>query len=191
MAHRSRNSTYRLQGLPGTALATALLLAMPHAAQAARLNYELGMRAMHSDNITLSEFDEIGETVISPQLRFDFEHDSPVLTTTFRGDVQYLDYMDDTFDDDVRGEFTGQMDWTILPDRISFMARDSLSQQSVSSIAAFTPGNQQQINIFEAGPSFFARFGQTTLGQLDLRYTNSYAEETQTFNSDRYTAAAG
>jgi CheY-like chemotaxis protein len=70
------------------------------------------------------------------------------------------------------------------------MARDSLSQQSVSSIAAFTPGNQQQINVFEAGPSFFARFGQTTLGQLDLRYTNSYAEETQTFNSDRYTAAA-
>lgn len=190
MANRSRKSIYRLQGLPCSALAMALLLALPGAAQAARLNYELGIRAMHSDNINLSEFDEIGETVLSPQLRFDFEHDSPVLTTTFRGDVQYLDYLDDTFDDDVRGEFTGQLDWTILPDRVSFMARDSLSQQSVSSIAAFTPGNQQQINIFEAGPSFFARFGQRTLGQLDVRYTNSYAEETQTFNSDRYTVAA-
>jgi hypothetical protein len=190
MANRSRKSLHRFHRLPCTALAAALLSALPHAAFAARLNYELGMRVMHSDNITLSEFDEISETVLSPQLRFDFEHDSPVLTTSFRGDVQYLDYRDDTFDDDTRGEFTGQMDWTILPDRISFMARDSLSQQSVSSIAAFTPGNQQQINVFEAGPSFFARFGQTTLGQLDLRYTNSYAEETQTFNSDRYTAAA-
>ena len=189
MAKRSRKS-YRLHGAPSTALATALLFALPHAAQAARLNYELGIRAMHSDNIVLSEFDEISESILSPQLRFDFEHDSPVLKTAFRGDVQYLDYLDDVYEDDLRGEFVGELDWTILPDRISFMARDSLSQQSVSSLAAFTPGNQQQINILEAGPSFFARFGQTTLGQLDVRYTNSYAEETQTFNSDRYTVAA-
>lgn len=189
MANCSRKSLHRFHALPCTALAAALLSALPHAAYAARLNYELGVRVMHSDNIVLSEFDEISESVLSPQLRFDFAHDSPVLSTTFRGDVQYLDYLDDVFEDDIRGEFQGQLDWTILPERISFMARDSLSQQSVSSLAAFTPGNQQQINIFEAGPSFYARFGQTTLGQLDLRYTNSHAEETQTFNSDRYTAA--
>ncbi|MEP6907982.1 MAG: outer membrane beta-barrel protein [Pseudoxanthomonas sp.] len=190
MANRSNTSLHRLKGLPCSALAAALLLALPHAAQAARLNYELGFRAMHSDNIRLSEFDEIGETVLSPQLRFDFEHDSAVLKTTFRGDMQYLDYRDDSYKDDTRGEFQGELDWTILPERMSFMARDSLSRQSVSSLAAFTPGNQQQINVFEAGPSFFARFGQTTQGQLDVRYTNSYAEETQTFNSDRYTVAA-
>ncbi|WP_454830172.1 outer membrane beta-barrel protein [Pseudoxanthomonas wuyuanensis] len=181
---------YAPQSFPRSALCIALLIAMPHVAYAARLDYELGAAVMHSDNIVLSENDEISETVFSPRLRFDFEHSSSTLQSTFRGDVQYLDYLDDVYQDDTRGEFVGALDWTISPDRVSFMARDSLSRQSVSTLAAFTPGNQQQINIFEAGPSFFARFGQATLGQIDLRYTNSYAEETETFNNDRYNIAA-
>ena len=46
------------------------------------------------------------------------------------------------------------------------------------------------MNIFVAGPSFHARFNPATHGDLDLRYYNTYAEETDGFNGDRYSAAA-
>lgn len=188
MASRNRNRAIRR--IPHTAMFGALVAALPLGAQAARLNYDLSLRYMHSDNIVLQETGEISEDVLSPQLRFEFAHDTSTVTANLRGDVQYLDYLDDVYDDDTRGEFTGQLDWTIVPERITFAARDTLSEQSVSSLAAFTPGNQQQINVFEAGPTFLARFGDAMRGQLDFRYTNSWAEETESFNSDRYNVAA-
>lgn len=173
------------------AISCALATMLPFAgAEAARLNYDLSLRYMHSDNITLDAVDGQGEDIFSPQVRFDFTHDSSRVNATLRGDLQYLHYLDGTYDDDARGEFTGNLDWTLLPERITFSARDSLSEQSVSSFAAFNPGNQQKINIFEAGPSFHARFSDATRAQVDLRYTNSWAEETETFNGDRYNVAA-
>lgn len=189
MSHRHHSSSG--PGLSRIATACALAMMLPaYGAQAARLEYDISLRYLHSDNITLQATDETAENVLSPQLRFDFSHDSSNVTATFRGDVQYLNYLDGTYEDDTRGEFTGNLEWTILPDRITFFARDTLSEQSVNSLAAFTPGNQQQINVFEAGPTFTARFNEVTHGLLDLRYTNSWAEETETFNNDRYNVAA-
>ncbi|WP_299342947.1 outer membrane beta-barrel protein [uncultured Pseudoxanthomonas sp.] len=186
----SRHSLHRHLSTRRRILCAALAAALPFGAQAARLDYDVSMRYMHSDNIVLQAANEISEDILSPQVRFDLTHDSSVLTTRLRGNVQYLDYMDDVYQDDTRGEFTGELEWTLLPERLTFYARDSLSEQSVDSLAAFTPGNQQKINVFEAGPTLMARFGETMRGVLDLRYTNSWAEETETFNSDRYSAAA-
>lgn len=190
MNNSNRNGKRNRASFPRRAICVATMLALPSMAQAARLNYELGAGLMHSDNIALRETGEISETVFSPRLRFDFEHASSTLRTHFRGDVQYLDYRHDTYPDDTRGEFAGELDWTISPERANFIVRDSLSRQSIDSLTAFTPGNQQQINVFEAGPSFHVRVGEAMRGQLDLRYTDSYAEETRTFNSNRYNAAA-
>jgi hypothetical protein len=187
MNHRNRNRIGR--HLPRTALCCALLASLSYSANAAELDYQIGLRLLHSDNISLVEDDKISDTVLSPQLRFTLEHNGPSLQASVRGDVQYLDYLDNSYDNDTRGEFEGQLDWTLLPDRITLMAADTLSQQSVSTFSAFNPGNQQQINVFVAGPSFYARFGEVTRGQLDLRYTNSYAEETAGFNNDRYNLA--
>ncbi|KRG68949.1 hypothetical protein ABB29_10835 [Pseudoxanthomonas dokdonensis] len=173
-----------------TGIHVAVLMALPGAAKAARLNYDIGASVMHSDNINLSQDDPIDETVLAPRLRFTFDHSSSVLETALRGDFQYLDYTGGSYDNDLRGEFAGALDWTMLPERLHFFARDSLSRQSVDSLVAFTPGNQQQINVFEAGPSLYLRFGEAMRSQIDLRYTNSYAEETETLNNDRYNLAA-
>ena len=188
MSHRTRNGIAKR--LPYTALCCALLGSLPYSASALELDYQIGLRLLHSDNISLVEEDRISDTVLSPQLRFTLEENSPTVQASLRGDLQYLDYQEGTYDNDTRGEFDGQVEWTLLPDRLSLMASDTLSQQSVSTFSAFSPGNQQQINVFVAGPSFYARFGDVTRGQLDLRYTNSYAEETAGFNNDRYNLAA-
>jgi hypothetical protein len=173
-----------------TLCAAALATLLPLPALAARLNYEIGLGLLRSDNINLSQTDKQEDTIVAPRLRFDLDQHGPALDLDLAGDVQYLTYQENTYDDDWRGELRGDMEWRLLPERFSLFARETLSQQSVDTLQAFTPGNQQQINVFEAGPTFYARFGQTMQGQLDLRYTDSYAEETASFNSSRYSAAA-
>jgi len=123
-------------------------------------------------------------------LRFDVEQAGSTLRLNMRGNLQYLDYRDDTFDDGFRGSFSGQARWTMLPERLEWTFEDYVSRQPIDTLSAFNPGNEQQTNVFVTGPSLFARMGEATRGQLDLRYSNSYAEDNDTFNGDRYNVAA-
>ena len=172
-----------------TALSLVLAALLPGTAQAFRLDYKLGAAYLRSDNIRLDESGGISDSVFSPQLQFQGEHDTATLQTSFMGALQHLDYVDNSFEDELRGEFSGRLNWVIMPERMHFLAENRLSQQSVNNLAAYSPGNQQQTNVFKAGPSFFARLGATTRWQLDLFYTDSYAEQSTTFNGNRYTLA--
>lgn len=175
---------------PKTTLCLALLAAFPGSAGAFDVDYEIGLAAKRSDNINLSENDPISDTVISPQLRFDVDQDGPRVQLAARGEAQYLHYTSNTFNDEVRGTFAGKLNMTVVPERMDFVLQDYLSRQPVDELAPQTPTNEQQANVFVAGPSFYARFNPTTRGQLDLRYTNSYAEQNKAFNGDRYDVAA-
>jgi hypothetical protein len=186
----SNQPAQALDRAPHGVLYLAMLLVLTGTAEAARLNYELEASVQHSDNIALTETDPVDETIVSPRLRFDFAEAGSALEVKARGDVRYLHYLDNTFDDETRADFAGQLNWGLLPGRLHWVAEDYLSQQPVDLRAGFTPGNQQQVNVFITGPTLHARLGGATSAQLDLRYANSYAEVTPEFDSDRYSAAA-
>lgn len=173
-----------------TTLAAALLAALPGFAQAVEINYDLGLSVLQSDNIGLSDVDKRSETVISPRAGFDAHQAGSVFSLDARGNLQYLYYRENTFDDDVRGEFAGQALWTMSPERLQWTFEDYLSRQPIDTFESFTPGNEQQANLFVTGPTLFLRPGQATRGELDLRYSNSRASENKTFDGDRYNAAA-
>lgn len=180
--------------LPRTSLFAALMgvlsMAPSGAALALDIKYDAVASVLHSDNIRLSETGEIDETVVSPQLNFEATQTGSAVQMTVRGNVAYLQYLQNTFDDEVRGELSGHLNWAVVPERIDFVVRDYLSRQPVNVLTSFNPGNQQQINFFIAGPNFYARFSDATRAQLDLRYSNTYAEESKSFNGDRYSATA-
>lgn len=175
--------------MPKAALSLALLAAIPGNSAAFDVDYEVGLAARRSDNINLSETDPISDTVLSPQLRFEIDHEGPRVQLAARGDAQYLHYTSDTFDDELHGTFAGKLNLTVVPNRVDYVFQDYLSRQPVDELAPFTPTNEQQANVFVTGPSFHARFSSTTRSQLDLRYTNSYAEQNEAFNGDRFDAA--
>ncbi|QOD92039.1 DUF560 domain-containing protein [Lysobacter sp. CW239] len=171
-------------------LGSAVLGLLPGMAAAVDLNYELGVSVLQTDNVALASFDETSETVLSPSVRFDLEQRGSSVQAKARGSVAYVDYLSNTFDSDVRGELAGELNWTVVPQRMDFVVSDYLNRQPVSVLTSFNPGNQQQVNVFIAGPSFYARLGSTFRGQLDLRYANSHAETSKDFNGDHYNAAA-
>ncbi|MCF7220934.1 outer membrane beta-barrel protein [Marilutibacter chinensis] len=156
------------------------------------LDYEIGVAVKRQDNIALtaSGRDPISETVVSPRAYFEARQDGPRLRFVGQGALEYFDYLDDTFSDETRARFNGQLDIVAIPDRLEFVFRDYLSQQPVDPLAAYAPDNTQQINVFVAGPTLKARFGPAMRGQLDLRYADNHAEESESFNGNRYSAAA-
>src|SRR5688572_11200024 len=173
-----------------TPLLIALLAALPGTAPALDLEYDVGLSVGYDDNLSLTEDDEISDTIVMPLLRFTAEQDGPRVQVQARGDFQYPMYVDNTFDDRFRGKFAGNVNWTMLPERLDWVFEDYMSPQQIDEFASSSPDNEQQVNLFVTGPSLYARFGAATRGQFDLRYGNSYAEESDEFNGDRYSGAA-
>ena len=165
-------------------LALALALAQPAAATTV-FTYELDAGLRHEDNVTLSEDDPEADTMLFGSVRFVALHDTPRLELRARGNVRYVNYLGDTYPDELRGELSAQLDWTILPNRLHWVVEDYASRQEVDVLGRPDPSNQQQVNVFLTGPTFLFRFGQANTGQLDLRYMDSYAEDTDSFNGQR------
>jgi hypothetical protein len=168
----------------------ALLSAFSGYSDAARLNYQAELAFLSSDNINLSDDDPVSEDVLIPRVRFDLSQDGSRVSINARGGVEYRDYVDNSFPDEWRGDFAGQLNWSILPGRASFVVEDYLRHQPISLERGPSPGNLQQVNVLIAGPSFQARFNDATRLQFDVRVADSYAEATEEFNGRRYSGAA-
>lgn len=159
-------------------------------ARAGRLDYQLELTGIHSDNINLSENNQASATVLIPALQFDFREEGAVLEIRARGEIERRHYSDDQFDDETRSRFAGQLDWSVFPQRMHIVLEDYLSEESINFRDGRYPGNLQQVNVFLGGPSFYARLSETTRLQLDLRAADTHAEVAEGFDSQRYSAAA-
>ncbi|MBF6024314.1 outer membrane beta-barrel protein [Lysobacter niastensis] len=173
-----------------TALLLSLLAVLPGTSGALDLEYDVGLSLKYGDNLSLTEDNEVSDTVLSPVVRFTAEEDSSHIKLQARGDLFYPIYLQNNFDDDFRGKFSGTLDWMIVPDRFDWVFQDYFSPQQIDELDSYSPDNVQQVNLFVTGPTLYARFGAATRGQFDLRYGNSWAETSEDFNGDRYGAAA-
>lgn len=151
-----------------------------------RIDYELGLSVLHSDNIGLVPDNAHEDWVISPMLTFDVRRDSSNLRLAARGIAQYIDYTQGTFPNSTRGALAAQVNWAISPGRFEFMAADHLTRRPVDSLVSYNPANEQQINVFVAGPTWVARLSSSTKARFDLRMTDSVAEKTHEIDGQQY-----
>jgi len=181
---------HRVARFTPLAMALAASLVTSTTAVAADIDYHVGASLLYSDNINLSELAPDSETVFAPGFGFDVTHGGTAVEIKALGEFQYLDYQGDTYESEPRGEFAGQLNWHMLPNRLDFLIQDNLSQEPIDITSGATPTNRQEVNVFRMGPSLFLRFGDSMHAQIDARYTNTYAEETKDFNGDRFNLAA-
>ena len=188
-AGKARRGNRRIAIPARTPLCLALLLAIPGVATATQTDYEAGFGLLHSDNINLSDDEAADENVLFGFLRFVAMRDSSKVRLRSRGSLQYLNYLGNEFDDEIRGDLAGQLDWSLVPERINWVFEDYLSREPIDVLTGLVPSNQQQVNVFVTGPTFKGRFNDATHGQIDLRYANSWAEDNESFNSNRFVFA--
>lgn len=168
-------------------LAAAALAGSAHAGQ---LDYRFEVEALHSDNINLSEDNQATETALVPRVSFNFKEEGASIELQARGELERRHYFGNQFDDETRSEFAGQLNWSLLPQRLNLVIEDYLSEEPIDFRGGRYPGNLQRVNVFLGGPSFYARLGDATRFQLDLRGVRTHAEVAPDFDSKRHSAAA-
>lgn len=175
---------------PATLCIAVLVAIAAGNVKAGRLNYQIELGGLYSDNIDLSEDDQVEESALIPHFEFDYLHEGSAVGVQARGAVERRFYINNRYPDETRGEFAGQLNWTILPQRLSFVVEDYLSEEPINFRDGRYPGNLQSVNVFIAGPSFYARLGDATRLQLDVRGAESHAEVSDGFDGNRFSAAA-
>ncbi|MEO7433129.1 MAG: outer membrane beta-barrel protein [Dokdonella sp.] len=166
-----------------------LLSTLGSSAHGARVDYTIGLGVEHNDNINLSENAPAGDTIIEPTLAFAVTESGSTIQANASGILQYRDFLQGRFGDDFLGQLNARLNWSAIPGWLDFGVEDYLGVQPINNLTPDTPGNQQQTNVFAAGPTLNIRLGPTVRGQAQLLYTNSYADETKQFNSDRASVA--
>ena len=151
------------------------------------LDWAFGVGIEHTDNIDRSATNATSQNVLQPTFDFSLNHQGSTLQTTATGLLQYNDYLEGYFGNELFGQLAGALNWTISPKRLDFVVQDNASVQPVSTRRGNTPANLQQVNVLVAGPTLSFRLGSSEAlhGQADLRYIDTTASKTKDFDSQR------
>jgi hypothetical protein len=169
---------------PARAVPLVLALAAGPAC-AGQFDYSLSAGIEHSDNINLSATAPVSQSVLIPGLGFSYAEQGATLQARVTGAAEYRDYLGGAYSDQKFGELAGLANWTLLPERLDFVAQDYASVQPLSTLSSDAPGNQQQTNVVALGPVLRFDLGRAVHGQAELRYIGSRASRTTQFNSSR------
>lgn len=152
-------------------------------ALAANLDYRLTAGYGHSDNIARVRTGEQEEDIASAGAQFSFDHRSPRLEADLVGDLAYYDYLDDTFDSELLGNFAGTTQVALVPERVTWLFSDNFGQVLHDPFTPATPENRENINVFTTGPDFTLALGSQLRLLLGGRYSlTNYADSP--FDSD-------
>jgi hypothetical protein len=169
----------------GCAAAAVVLTAATGVASAAQFDYTLYAGVEHSDNIDLSPTNPTSQNVLIPGMNFTFVQAGSTVQANVAGNLEYRDYLGNAFSNQLFAQVSGQVNWTLMPQRLDFEVDDYAGVQPVASLATNSPDNQQQTNVLSVGPTLHFMLGDTFRGQAELRYINSTAQKTKDFDSSR------
>lgn len=172
--------------------ATVAALTMTQPADARwRADWELAYYLLFTDNIERVPFDEEDEFVHIPRFSLFLTEDTGRLTGQVNLSVERRFYQDDTFDDEDRNAVDLDLLWRVVDGRLNWVFENDLREQPINVRVNDRPDNLQQVNVFSTGPDFVFRLGRNVDGLLRARFTDTYAEETDRFNSERAQVGAG
>ena len=153
-----------------------LVLAAPAAGAEVAASIDAGVG--YSDNITRTSGEQIDETLGTLGVLIRAERPEGRLVGLFNADLEYISYLDDTYDDDVYGRVDLNGDYWLVQDTFSWALEDSWGQIRRDPFEVPNPGNTENTNYFATGPDFIFRFGQRTNQTLTGRWADTSYEET-------------
>lgn len=155
----------------------------PVSGEGYELRLELGIE--HSDN--RGRFDPRGpsDTLLVPRLDVTVFRTGARLDLRGVGQIEFRHSLPDRFEDELRANVRTELDWKLLPGRVTWNFADVASVESVDVLAVDNPGNLQQTNVFATGPELALGTRGPWRGILRARFAASLAEETDEFDTNR------
>jgi hypothetical protein len=162
-------------------LATVCVLQQASAAQVGdeeTFDWALSAGVQYSDNVQRTAVNEESETIGVAGLQVEINSTRPRLTSEVAADLEYRDYLDDAFDNEVVGGVDAALDFALIPRRLHWVLEDNFGQISNQRQLADTPDNRQNVNYLSTGPDITFALGGRTLLQVSGRYGDTYYENT-------------
>ncbi|MGM0412798.1 MAG: hypothetical protein ACQERG_05770 [Pseudomonadota bacterium] len=170
-------------GLRPWLLVAAVTLLPPSTAVALETGWELGVIHEYSDNIRRApEGQEESDVIRTGRLGASLIADRSDLEGEAQVRVDFIDYLDETFDPEVRGQGSADLTWHIAPERFSWQVEERLAVIEEQSTDPLSPDNRQQINVFSTGPDYRLRLGGTRFLDAGARYTDIRYSRSNTDN---------
>lgn len=145
-------------------------------AMAAELEYEIRIGASRSDNVARTSTLEIEETIALAGLILDLQHESRRVAASLVTDLEYRNYTDDTFDDEVVGSLNADLELQLAPEVFSWIFQYQFGNLQTNPFEANTAFNRQNVNRFSTGPDLRMRLGSNTALELGGRYHSTRYE---------------
>ena len=138
---------------------------------AADFAYDANLGLGHSDNIRRASANEEDEDIAAAGLRFSLDQRSSRLQADAVGNFSFAEYLNDTYDSEVLGNFAGNARFGFVPQRFEWVMSDNFGQTLSDPFAPVTPDNRENINYFSTGPDVTFAFGSQTRLRLGARYS--------------------
>ena len=162
---------------PAAALLGALGMAAGATLQAGNFDYQISAGGAHSDNVTRVAQNEVDEDIASAGFKFSFDEQTRKIKTDLVGNFDYQKFLDETYDDDLIGNFAGNLEIEFVPERFSWTFADNFGQVLQDPLQPATPINSENINFFTTGPNITFAFGAQNRLRLGGRYLRTDYED--------------
>jgi hypothetical protein len=176
-----------LRGACSALIANAVLLA---SAQAAEIDLSLNAGAIYSDNVQRTQTDQTTDTIANAGVQFGVRQEHGDLRALVAADVQYRNYLQHTYDDEMIGGLSGTASYSFIPERFTWTVTDNFGQTFIDPRQFETPDNRQNTNYFTTGPDLRLPIGTRTSLALSGRWSSAKYEITDADN-DRVNGTFG
>ncbi|MGY1457215.1 MULTISPECIES: hypothetical protein [unclassified Luteimonas] len=172
-----------------SALCAAILATASFHAHAVRIDYSLDAGVERNDNILMSSTDPEESSALRAGFGFVVTQESSTVQANFGGRLEYWNYIDGPQSNAFESTLSGRLNWSILPETLSFTVENSLEMRPIDRFAADTVDNRQRVNVLALGPNVDFNWNQAVRGRAELRWIDSQAEEADALESQRVSAA--
>jgi hypothetical protein len=145
------NVNHLLRGGTLRALATLMFCLPLNALAADGLSYEVNAGGGYTDNITRSATDEQDETIATAGVKLSYGQESAHVTTDVVGDLDFFNYLQNTYDSELIGTVLGKFDVSLVDDRLHWFVTDSFGQVLGDPFLPSTPANRDNLNYATTG----------------------------------------
>lgn len=159
-------------------------------ASTAAIDFGVNAGVGYSDNINRAAQDEVDEIMAAVGADVFIEQFTRRLSAHLAGSVAYVEYLDETYDNELIGNLFGEADIAIVPDRFSWWIQDNFAQTRRDAASPVTPENRENVNYFTTGPVVTLPVGTRTGLRLAGRYSDVYYEDSDFGNTSLFGSAA-
>jgi len=167
----------------GMGLAAAVLCASSAAAAPLFTDLTLSSSVGWSDNISGVATNQQTETMVGVGVQGVIGGNRQRSGLNGRFDLQYTDYVNDKFDDQVNGSADLEGRYELVPEMLSLVVEDTFGQTQTSAFAPSTPETRQNTNFLSAGPDLRFDLPGSLLFLGSARYVVETYETTQADNT--------